>query len=145
MTKELHKAIMKKSKLRNAFLKSEIFSYRKACISQRNLCKKLFRNARRTYFNNLNIKKATDKATFWKNFALLFSNKFSRNEKLNLTEKKWNYLRKKKKVFINFFPKAAKELKTQNISNFMQNESHDSLKEALNYFEKKKKKQFCKY
>ena len=88
MTKELHKAIMKKSKLRNAFLKSEIFSYRKACISQRNLCKKLFRNARRTYFNNLNIKKATDKATFWKIFALLFSNKFSRNEKLNLTEKK---------------------------------------------------------
>ena len=49
---------------------------------------------------------------------------------------------KKKKVFINFFPKAAKELKTQNISNFMQNESNDSLKEALNYFEKKKKKSF---
>ena len=45
----------------------------------------------------------------------------------------------KKKVFSNFFPKAAKELKTQNISNFMQNESNDSLKEALNYFEKKKK------
>ena len=107
---------MKKSKLRNAFLKSEIFSYRKACISQRNLCKKLFRNARRTYFNNLNIKKATDKATFWKNFALLFSNKFSRNEKLNLTEKmklsqKKKKKKKKKDFFVNYFQRQKKKLK----------------------------------
>ena len=44
MTKELHKAIMKRSKLKNKFLKSKTFSYRKACTSQHNFCKKLFRN-----------------------------------------------------------------------------------------------------
>ena len=41
MTKELHKAIMKRSKLRNNFLKSKTFSNSKAYTSQRNFCKKL--------------------------------------------------------------------------------------------------------
>ena len=39
MTKDLHKAIMKRSKLRNKFLKSRNLSDRKNYTSQRNLCK----------------------------------------------------------------------------------------------------------
>ena len=53
MTKELHKVIMKRSKLRNKFLKSKSLSYRKACTSQRNISKKLLRNTKRTYFDQL--------------------------------------------------------------------------------------------
>ena len=77
MTKELHKAIMKRSKIRNKFLKSKIFSYRKAYTSQCNFCKKLPRNTRRTYFNNLDIKKVTDNRTLWKTIVPLRPNKFS--------------------------------------------------------------------
>ena len=43
MTKDLHKAIMKTSKLRNKFLKSRSLSDRKNYTSQRNLCKKLLK------------------------------------------------------------------------------------------------------
>ena len=39
MTKDLHKAIMKRSKLRNKFLKSRNLSDRKNYTSQRNICK----------------------------------------------------------------------------------------------------------
>ena len=64
MTKDLHKAIMKRSKLRNKFLKSRNLSDRKNYTSQRNLCKKLLKNTKRTYFNNLDIRKFTDNRTF---------------------------------------------------------------------------------
>ena len=137
MTKELHKAIMKRFKLRNKFLKSKTFSDKKAYTSQHNFRKKLQRNTKRTYFNNLDIKKVTDNRTFWKTVVPLFSNKFLRNEKINLTEKNGiiSTNRELSRVFSNFFSKAVKELKIPSISNVMHDESNDSLKEALSYFE----------
>ena len=48
MTKELHKAIMKRSKLTNEFVKSRNLSGRKNYTSQRNLCKKLLKTTKRT-------------------------------------------------------------------------------------------------
>ena len=66
MTKNLHKAIMKRSKFINKFLKSRNLSDRKNYAPQRNVCKKLLKNTKRTYFNNLDIKKVTDNGTFWK-------------------------------------------------------------------------------
>ena len=60
MTKDLHKAIMKRSKLRNKFLRLRTLSGRKNDTSQRSLCKKLLKNTKRTYFNNLDIKKVAD-------------------------------------------------------------------------------------
>ena len=47
---------------------------------------KLLRNTKRAYFNNPDIKKATDNRTFWKTVVPLFSIKFLRIEKINLTE-----------------------------------------------------------
>ena len=55
MTKELHKAIVKRYKLRNKFFKSKWFSDRKTYTSRHNFCKKLLRNTKRTYFDSLNI------------------------------------------------------------------------------------------
>lgn len=72
---------MKKSKLRNKFLKLKTFSDRKALASQRIFCKKLLRNTKTIYFNNLDIKKVVDNRRLWKTVVPLFSNKFSRNEK----------------------------------------------------------------
>ena len=64
MTKELHKADMKRFKLTNKFLKSKIFSDRKAYTSQSNFCKQLLRNIKK------NIKKVTDNHTFLENCFL---------------------------------------------------------------------------
>ena len=44
MTKDLNKAIIKRSKLRKKFLKLRNLSDRKNYVSQRNLCKKLLKN-----------------------------------------------------------------------------------------------------
>ena len=60
MTKHLYKAAMKRSKLRNKFLKSRNLFDGKNYTSQRNLCKKLLKNSKITYFNNLDIRKVTD-------------------------------------------------------------------------------------
>ena len=79
VTKDLHKAIMKRSKLRNTFLKLRTLSDRKNYTSHRNLCKKSVKNTKRTYFNNLDIKKVTDNQTFWKTIVPLVSNKFSKS------------------------------------------------------------------
>ena len=60
MTEDLHKAIMKRSKLRNKFLKSRNPSDKKNYTSQKNLCKKLLKNSEITHFNDLDIRKVTD-------------------------------------------------------------------------------------
>ena len=113
MTKDLHQAIMKRSKLRNKFLKSRNLSDRKNYTSQRNLCKKLLKNTKRTYFNNLDIRKVTDNRTFWKTVVPLFSNKFSKSEKINLTEGNKTVSNDDELclVFNNFFTKIVDELK----------------------------------
>ena len=85
MTKELYKVIMRRSKPKNKFLKSKPFSDRKAFTLECNYYKNLLRNTKRTYFNNLDIMYITDNRTFWKTVVPLFSNKFLRNEKINLT------------------------------------------------------------
>ena len=105
MTKDLNKAIMKRFKLRNKFLKSRNLSDRKNYI-QINLCKRLLKNTKRAYFNNLDMWKVTDNRTFRKTVVPLFSNKFSKSE-----------------------------LKIPNISNYKLDNTNDPLKEALRYFE----------
>ena len=79
MTKDVLKAIMKRSKLRSKFLKSRKLSDRKNYISQRNICKKLLRNTKRTYFNNSDIKNVTDNQTLRKTAVPLLSIKFSKS------------------------------------------------------------------
>ena len=137
MTKDLHQAIMKRSKLRNKFLKSRNLSDRKNYTSQRNLCKKLLKSTKRTYFNNLDIRKVTDNRTFWKTVVPLFSNKFSKSEKINLTEGNKTISNDDElcQVFNNFFSKIVDELKIPNISNYKLDNTNDPLKEALRYFE----------
>ena len=75
MTKDLNKAIMKRSKLRNTFLKEKSDSARKAYTSQRNICVKLLRKTKRNYFANLDVNSITDNRKFWQTAKPLFSNK----------------------------------------------------------------------
>ena len=85
MTKELYKAIMKSSKSRSNFWKSKPFSDRKTYTLQPNFCKKLLGNTKRTYFNNLDIKKLLITKHFG-NCCSTVTNSFSGSKKTNLTE-----------------------------------------------------------
>ena len=75
MTKELHKAIMKRSRLRNKFLKVKSITGRINYNIQRNYCKKLLRSTKKSYFNNLDISKINDNRSFWKTIVPLFTTK----------------------------------------------------------------------
>ena len=56
MTKELHKAIMKKFRLRNKLLKYRTETNEKKFKPQIKFCKKLLRTTKKSYYSNLDIK-----------------------------------------------------------------------------------------
>ena len=57
MTKELHNAIMKRSRCRNKFWKDKSQTSRENYKIQRNFCRKLLRKTKKSYFESLNTKK----------------------------------------------------------------------------------------
>ena len=82
MRKELRKAIIKKSRLRNKFLKTKSITDSKSYNVQWNHEKKLLRSTKKLYFNNLHISKIIDNRSFWKTIVPLFSKKPQKVEKL---------------------------------------------------------------
>ena len=60
ITKEVRKAIMTRSRLRNKFLRTKSQEYKQAYNKQRNLCVTMVRKAKKYYFNNLNVRNITD-------------------------------------------------------------------------------------
>ena len=86
MTKELRKAIMNRSKLKN---KSNSVNTREAhheYKKQRNLCTYLLKKAKKDYYSNLNPKTITDNKKFWKTVKPLFSDKSIAKETITLVE-----------------------------------------------------------
>ena len=75
MTKDLHKAIMKRSSLRNKFLRDRTDISIEEYKNQRNLCISLFKKAKKDHFGNLDIKSVTHNKKFWQTVKPLFSNK----------------------------------------------------------------------
>ena len=74
MTKELRKAIMQRSKLRNRLNKLTTIEASDNYRKQRNYCTSLLRKTKKSYFKNLNASDISDKK-FWKIVKPLFSEK----------------------------------------------------------------------
>ena len=72
MTKELHRAIMKRSRLRNNFLGTKSQEDRSKYNRQRSLCKKLLRTTKTLYFSILDITKYLKIEVFGKHFLPFF-------------------------------------------------------------------------
>ena len=86
ITKELRKAIMHRTKLRNIFLRNKTESSRINYNKQRNKCVSILKKAKREYFNNLNMAKITDNKKFWGTVKPLFSGKIKSKNKITLFE-----------------------------------------------------------
>ena len=138
MTKELHNAIMKRSRYRNKFLKDKSQTSRENYKIQRNLCKKLLRKTKKSYFESLNTKKITDNRTFWKTVVPLFTNKASRGEKIILNEAEKHISDDKKicTVLNNFFLDVVSDLKIPDYCNYFTQKSTHSLSTITETFEK---------
>ena len=86
MTKEVRKAIMMRSKLRNKFLQDKNEKSRNDYRKQRNLCVALVRRAKQQYFSSLDLSLIADNKKFWKTVKPLFSDKISHKDIISFTE-----------------------------------------------------------
>ena len=82
MTKDLHKAIVKRSLLYNLFLCSKSETSRKEY--KKYFCSNFFRKAKKDHFS---ISSITDNNIFWQTVNTLFSDKVKSHRNLNLAEK----------------------------------------------------------
>ena len=86
VTKNLWKAIMKSSKLRNKYLRERTNEAKILHNKQRNLCVSILCKNKRDYFGNLNNKIVTDNKKFWKTISPLFSKKSFHRECITFKE-----------------------------------------------------------
>ena len=86
MTKNLHKAIMKRSRLRNKFLSDISEISRKEYKKQRNFCVNLLKRTKKKHFANLDINCISDNKKVWQTVKPLFSNKVKSKTIIKLVE-----------------------------------------------------------
>ena len=84
VTKEVSKAIMLRTKLRNKFLKKNILESRAKYNKQGNICVSLIKKVKRNYYENLDLKDINDNNKFWATVKPLFSNKIKSAENIYL-------------------------------------------------------------
>lgn len=82
MTKALQKAIMKRSTLKNKFVKCKSDKNLKAFKKQKNFTNRLAKRERVKYFANLDLNKYTDNMKFWHTVKPMFSNTGMGNNKI---------------------------------------------------------------
>ena len=86
MTKALSKSIMKRTRLRNTFVKNPAVANKLAYTKQRKFCLSLLRKLKREYFSNLNEKNITDNRKFWQTVKPCLSEKNKSREKITLVK-----------------------------------------------------------
>ena len=84
--KELSKAIMQRSKLRNLYLELRSDESRSRYKKQRNVCMSVLRKAKRKHYEDLSIADLTDNKKFLKLVKPFFGNKIKGNPNITLVE-----------------------------------------------------------
>ena len=112
VTKELRKEHMKRSRLRNKYLKVKTNEAASAYRQQRNKCVSLLKKTKKTYYENLNPSQICDNKKFWKIVQPLFSEKSASTDKITLIENKTIFTDDQEisEIFNDFFGDAVKNL-----------------------------------
>ena len=97
VTKDVSKAIMLRTKLRNQFLKMKTLEARTKYNRQRNIYVSLVKKAKRNYYKYLDLKDINDNKYFWATVKPLFSNKIKPVE-TTLLDESWEIIRNQVKV-----------------------------------------------
>ena len=87
MTKALRNAIMRRSVLRNKYLKDGSDESLRIFKKHKNYTKRLAKRERTKYFANLDLNKYTDNIKFWNTVKPMFSNSSKGTNKITLVEK----------------------------------------------------------
>ena len=86
INKVISKAIMKRSRLRNKYLKNHSHENKMKYNRQRNYCVSLIRKTKKEFFGNIETKDIVNTKRFWQTVKPLFSDKSVSNEKITLIE-----------------------------------------------------------
>ena len=136
--KELSKAIMTRTKLRDIFLQNRSEENRLRYTKQRNSCVSFLRKTKRRYYENLNEKFVVDIKLFWKTVKPLLSDKVTGKDKIHLIE--YNELVKTDletaEVLNSFFSNIVQNLDISRYSNdepLVSNTNDATLKAILKY------------
>ena len=120
MTKDFSKNIMKRSRLRNKYIKNNNEENRNLYAKQRNYCVSLLRKTKKAYYENLDEKKVSDNKLFLKTVTPSLSKKFNARERINLSENGKIVKTEKEtaEAFNNFFGTIVKNLNISQYSDF---------------------------
>ena len=130
ITKETHNAIMKRSRYRKKFLKGKSQTSRENYKIQRNLCKKLLKKTKISYFESLNTKKSQKIEPSGK-LLFLFSQKRRQKVKRLLMKQKFLMI---KNIHNNFFSNVVSDLKIPNYCNYFSPQKYTfSLNETFHW------------
>ena len=139
MTKELRKAIMTRSKLRNKFLKTRNEESKRRFNRHRNFCVSLLRKNKRRFFGNIDHKVVSDNRTFWETVGHLFSEKAFHKESiiLNSSNKTVSNNEELAETFNKHFSKLVESLDIDKTltSNISSSEITDPLFNAIKKYE----------
>ena len=115
VTKELRKATMLRTRLRNIYLKQRTETTKVAYNRQRNKCVSILKKSKKSYFESLDTKFVKDNKKFWKRISPLSSNKIKSKEKITLVENDEIISSdiEVAKTFQNFFSSIVKNLNIQ--------------------------------
>ena len=120
MNKELSKAIMVRSRLRNKSIKLKTIQSRQAYNKQRNFCVTLLGQVKKDFYENLNPALISDNKKFWKQVKPFFSDKTPSSSNIMLSEGKEinSDPTQCADIFNNFFIDSIKNLDTLSVLNF---------------------------
>ena len=138
MNKFLKKAHMKRSRLRDIYVKNKTDTNRIVCIKQRDYCVSFLPKTKKDYYANLNEKDVADNEQFWRTVKPLLSDKVKSSEKITLIEGEEiiNEDGENAEILNTFFSNAVKNLKIpeyQEIDSLANNISHPIFKTILKY------------
>ena len=86
MTKDLPKNVMKRSRLRNKYLKNNSKENRDWYTNQKHFYVSLLRTTKNAYYENWYERKTSDNKVFWKKIKPSLSKKLNAREKVSLSE-----------------------------------------------------------
>ena len=120
MNKDIHKAIMTRTRLRNRFLKEPTQMKRLAYKKQRNYCISLMRQNKKQYYGSLNVNNITDNKNFWRVVKPNLSNKILGTNRVILRDgdKVISDTERVADTFNKFFVNIGNTLKLTKINNF---------------------------
>ena len=126
MNKDIHKAIMTRTRLRNRFLKEPNQMNRLAYKKQKNYYVSLMRQSKKQYYGSLNVNHITDNKNFWRAVKPNFPNKILGTNRVILGDdgKIISDTEKVADTFNNFFVNIGKTLKINKDKQFLVETSH---------------------